>query len=96
MQLSIALVTALIGVVVTIPTDPLSDVSIADRSVDLLTKRDCADGWFCDTPGQSLCQCNQGKKVSSLSHILSFDIICSYSMPSVHARGFQTSHQGGI
>lgn len=76
MKLSIALVTALIGVVTAFPTDPLSDVSIADRSVDLLTKRDCASGFLCDVAGEKLCKCNQGKHVSALSliyrHLTSF------------------------
>ncbi|KAF2023701.1 hypothetical protein EK21DRAFT_94688 [Setomelanomma holmii] len=61
MKLSIALVTALIGVVTAFPTDTLSDVSIVDRSVDLLTKRDCASGTFCSNAGEKLCLCNQGK-----------------------------------
>lgn len=68
MKLSIALVTALIGVVTAIPTDALSDVSIVDRglSVDPLTKRDCASGYLCSEVGQKLCACNQGKHVSAL------------------------------
>jgi hypothetical protein len=68
MKLSIALITALIGVVRAFPMDPMANVSIADRSIDLLTKRDCASGTFC-TAGQKLCRCNQGKRVSALSLI---------------------------
>ncbi|KAF1844391.1 uncharacterized protein K460DRAFT_397499 [Cucurbitaria berberidis CBS 394.84] len=60
MKLSIALVTALIGAVTAFPADPLPDVSIADRSVDLLTKRDCASGFLCKDAGAKLCKCNQG------------------------------------
>jgi hypothetical protein len=69
MKLSIALVTVSIGVVTTFPTDPLSNASIADRSVDLLTKRDCAhlDWGLCQSAGEKLCLCNQGKRVSVLS-----------------------------
>lgn len=70
MKFSIALVTALLGVVTAVPTDPQSDVSIANRSGDLLTKRDCASGIFCDIPSQELCKCNQGKRVSALSYML--------------------------
>ncbi|KAF9734930.1 hypothetical protein PMIN06_010199 [Paraphaeosphaeria minitans] len=64
MKLSIALVTALIGAITAIPTDPLPDVSIADRSVELLTKRDCASPEYgiCKNAGEKLCLCNQGKR----------------------------------
>jgi hypothetical protein len=64
MKLRSALVIALIGAVTAFPTDPLSNVSIADRSVDPPTKRNCADGWIWEDPGAKLCLCNQGKRVS--------------------------------
>jgi hypothetical protein len=62
MELCPALLTALISAVTAFPTDPLSDISPADRSIDLL-KRDCASGWFCTEAGAKKCLCNQGKKV---------------------------------
>lgn len=95
MKLSTVLLAALIGAVTAFPTDPLSDVSIADRSVDLFTKRDCAHGWLCRNPGEKLCLCNQGKRVSALFLLLCV-ISYLYSLRSVHARGLTTSHQEEI
>jgi hypothetical protein len=51
MKLSIALVTAIISAVTAFPFDPLSNISPAERSVDLF-KRDCASGFSAPLPAK--------------------------------------------
>lgn len=93
MKLSIV-VTALIGAATAVPTDPLVGVTPVERAVDLF-KRECASGGLCNNAGKKLCLCNQGKRVCAL--FLSLCVIFRlHSMRSVHARGFQMSHQAGI
>jgi hypothetical protein len=77
MKLSIALVTALLGIVAAIPADPFANVSMADRSVDLLTKRDCASGYFCTAAGEKRRKYNQGLHVSALS--LKYRLLTSFT-----------------
>ncbi|KAF2822055.1 hypothetical protein CC86DRAFT_95012 [Ophiobolus disseminans] len=72
MKLSLALVTAIIGTVTAFPaaTSDLTSPNpnhgvgtLVERDpAGILTKRDCASGWWCQTAGLELCKCNEGKK----------------------------------
>jgi hypothetical protein len=66
MKFTIALVTVMLGAVTAAPAEQPGFTPYI-RSVDPLTKRACSNGGLCGSPGERLCRCNQGKRVSARS-----------------------------